>query len=555
MRARTVRRRRCARAQAAVDGARAAKEEALRGGRGDARDAEARSFEDVCGGALQRWIVERLRELGFERPTEVQSAAFEVVLGEARADAVVHAQTGSGKTLAYLVPLLNTIDLSRSALQALIVVPTQELGVQVYRLARRIAAGFAATPGAKAEMVREAGQGAAGSADSSDGDDDASFEEALGLSAEDAENGDETHEVKMGSTYYVLPLFDQGDLRRQKLQIRHAGPRILVATPRRLVEVAQSGRLQLHTLRFLVVDEFDASLEDADTTRALQSVLMASTVSSALEKQIAGTLVTDATASAASGLQQSETEVAQRGDGVAAAVAQMRRAQRQTMLVSATVPQHRHFLKQCVAERWTNESVQHIYLSADTPVPARLRHFYVVCERKKKLAALHAVISTSHPAAALVFVHRSRDVVKIAASLERKLASAAAERDIPGSIVAHLSENMSAAERRANLLAFREGSSAVMVSTSVAARGLDIPQISHVIHVDLPDSAQEYLHRSGRAGRLGRVGDVVSLCDQGELFVVDRFANQLGVEFIEATTKALKRWRQSREEEEEEQEA
>jgi len=530
------------------------------------------TFANVSGGQIQKWIVDRLHVLGFDVPTEVQRAAFDVVLNKPRKDAVVHAQTGSGKTLAYLVPLLNSIDLSRSAVQALVVVPTQELGVQVYRLARRISAGYSSVsidesndssgnvPHTEVDFFPEIN--AHGDEDGeSEGEAEASTaqKELEDTELDETSFGEDNAKSRTGSnsSHYVLPLFEQGDLRRQKLQLRHAGPRVLVATPNRLVEVARSGRLQLHTLQFLVVDEFDASLADVETTRALQNVLMASTVSTSLEKQFSGAVVTDATLAPSSirtPSQDHDEERSSHNRSIPATVAQFRRSQRQTMLVSATVPQHRHFLKQCIAERWTNESVQHVYLSADTPVPERLRHLYLVCDRRKKLSALSAVILKCAPSAALVFVHNSRNVPSIAAKVQRALARKSASSDLEdrsghnenggaADRVAFLSEDMSVGDRRSNLAEFREGRAAVMVSTSVAARGLDIPHISHVIHVDLPDSADEYLHRSGRAGRLGRTGDVISICDEGELFLVGRFGNKLGVEFQEATGKRLVEWR------------
>ena len=103
------------------------------------------TFREIFQGRLPDWLLTRLEELGFATPTLVQRQALEVILddggGDAKSDAVLHAQTGSGKTLAFLLPLLALVDPSRSAVQGLVVVPTRELGLQVAGVAKRLAAG------------------------------------------------------------------------------------------------------------------------------------------------------------------------------------------------------------------------------------------------------------------------------------------------------------------------------------------------------------------------------------------------------------------------------
>lgn len=113
------------------------------GGRDPGRGAggSETTFREAFDGRLPRWLLARLEELGFATPTLVQRQALEVILGDGRNDAVLHAQTGSGKTLAFLLPLFALVDPSRSAVQGLVVVPTRELGLQVAGVAKRLAAG------------------------------------------------------------------------------------------------------------------------------------------------------------------------------------------------------------------------------------------------------------------------------------------------------------------------------------------------------------------------------------------------------------------------------
>ncbi|CAN0239310.1 unnamed protein product, partial [Hapterophycus canaliculatus] len=99
------------------------------------------TFRELYGDRLPDWLLTRLEQLGFATPTLVQRQALEVILGDDRNDAVLHAQTGSGKTLAFLLPLFALVNPSRSAVQGLVVVPTRELGLQVAGVAKRLAAG------------------------------------------------------------------------------------------------------------------------------------------------------------------------------------------------------------------------------------------------------------------------------------------------------------------------------------------------------------------------------------------------------------------------------
>ena len=74
----------------------------------------------------------------------------------------------------------------------------------------------------------------------------------------------------------------------------------------------------------------------------------------------------------------------------------------------------------------------------------------------------------------------------------------------------------------------------MLVATQLAARGLDVPECSHVFLFDVPDSAEDYLHAAGRTARIGRSGRVTVLLAEKERFVLQRIANALGIEFEDA---------------------
>lgn len=431
------------------------------------------TFESAFSDRLPKWLLPRLTLLGFLHPTPVQAAALPLALPSLTSkgrDVVIHAQTGSGKTLAYLLPAIASIDPTRASTQALFIVPTQELGMQVYKLLRRLVSPY----------------GHAGNGKNNDNGDD---------NDDDARGNDLVESAQ--SSFPVLPMLDQADLRRQKLQLRQAAPRAVVGNPHRIAALVNSGRLRLDLLKVLVVDEFDACLKDTTTINALQTILSV------------------------------------RG----------REGPRQTILVSATVPQHRHFLRQCVRQRWTQPDIKHIWVEEKSGerVPPSLTHWYAVCDGQKKLAALRALLvklnagngsgegTTRFMIRAIVFLMPSRQIEDIVDALNRSLEQCYGAH--MANAVVGLTNDLSIVHRRGIMDRFRAGEARVLICTDFAARGLDIPDITHIFHFDLPTDPDSYLHRAGRAGRQGRPGSSVVLVTPGEQFVIRRTENALGIEF------------------------
>nr|AAG34886.1 putative chloroplast RNA helicase VDL' isoform 8 [Nicotiana tabacum] len=106
--------------------------------RTETKDSSTATPRELCHGHVPEHVIRRVEEVGYVIPTEVQLLALPFLYSGR--DCVLHAQTGSGKTLAYLLQMLSVIDSQRSAVQALIVVPTRELGMQVTKVARTLAA-------------------------------------------------------------------------------------------------------------------------------------------------------------------------------------------------------------------------------------------------------------------------------------------------------------------------------------------------------------------------------------------------------------------------------
>lgn len=188
---------------------------------------------------------------------------------------------------------------------------------------------------------------------------------------------------------------------------------------------------------------------------------------------------------------------------------------RQTIFASATISPE----VQDVARRWMNEP---LHLKAEGPLklPTSLTHGYLVVEERDKLDAIRRMLHAFEPKAALAFVNDARRIGELVSKLSFK-----------GLRVAALQGGANKLERSEVLKDFRAGKIQLLLATEVAARGLDIPDLTHVFNLDLPTDADHYLHRAGRTGRGGKPGTVVSVVTERERFVIDKFAQALGIPF------------------------
>jgi len=187
-------------------------------------------------------------------------------------------------------------------------------------------------------------------------------------------------------------------------------------------------------------------------------------------------------------------------------------------------------------------------------MPPTLQHGYVVCATKElKMAALRRLLkkltaaaetttsptttATTHPKKILIFCDTIRPMEEMAQAIahdfsgvcyqEGKTTEDDESPSPPMVSVLRMEESLS--QRAGATDAFRSDSNPLtfLLTGDLAARGLDIAGITHVIHFDVPPNADTYLHRSGRAGRLGRKGQVLSIITPEQEFVLERLANAL----------------------------
>jgi len=263
------------------------------------------------------------------------------------------------------------------------------------------------------------------------------------------------------------------NLERQIDNLRKNKPDIAVGNPNRLLVLAKKRIIKFNSLRYLVLDEADrlASDEMTDDTSQLCSIIRRSI----------------------------------KGNGniplIAACSATMNKKCREKLL---SILGGREQLKIEFVESEDNEILRD-----------KIEHWAIFSEKRRKdqtLRSLLAALKTKKKRIkALVFTSRGDEASFVLAHLQHHQVKAAGlfgkagKKAIPG------------AERKAALDSFRQGSIETLVSTDLAGRGLDIPDITHVIALDVPSDTEVYIHRCGRTGRAGKRGVMITIGDETQM--------------------------------------
>jgi ATP-dependent RNA helicase RhlE len=184
---------------------------------------------------------------------------------------------------------------------------------------------------------------------------------------------------------------------------------------------------------------------------------------------------------------------------------------RQTLLFSATMPDE---VRALTRELTRNAAT----VQVDRPAPATtVSHAVYPVEGHRKTDLLRVLLDRLDTGSVLVFTrtkHRTR-------RLASQLAAA-------GHATVSLQGNLSQAQRQRAITAFRDGSARILVATDIAARGIDVSTVSHVINYDVPDTVDAYVHRSGRTGRAERTGDAFTFAAREDEAAVRAIERTLG---------------------------
>jgi len=344
-----------------------------------------------------------LGAMGYAEPTAVQREAIPPLL--AGRDVVGQAQTGTGKTAAFGVPIVERLDPTLHAVQAIVLTPTRELANQVAAELTQICAGS-------------------------------------GLRVAAVYGG-----VRMGPQLAALA----------------GGAQIVVGTPGRVQDHMARGTLRLDRVRVAILDEADEMLDIGfkdDMERILRRTPR----------------------------------------------------DRQTALYSATMPP---FIRRMI-RLYMREPV-YVQIQPESATVEIIEQVYYEVGERDKPRALVELLEGLHLTRVLVFRRTQIGVDRLASTLERRGISA-----LP--IHGGLRQN----ERDRVMEQFKAGELRVLVATNVAARGIDIHEVSHVVNYDFPQSTEEYIHRIGRTGRAGREGTAVTFVSEWDFQDFAQLCEELG---------------------------
>jgi ATP-dependent RNA helicase DeaD len=187
---------------------------------------------------------------------------------------------------------------------------------------------------------------------------------------------------------------------------------------------------------------------------------------------------------------------------------------RQTALFSATMPGAiRGMVKRHM------RSPHYLTVESEAPTVDTVEQVYYRVDGRDKTRALQALIDAEDDPLAIVFRRTKHGATKLHRQLERE-----------GYKAALLHGGKSQSQRTKTLAGFAKGRSRILVATNVASRGLDIPNVSHVVNYDLPEDAETYVHRIGRTARAGKDGVAATLVGEAEVREFDKIQRSLPVQ-------------------------
>ncbi|MBN2142995.1 MAG: DEAD/DEAH box helicase [Candidatus Aureabacteria bacterium] len=327
-------------------------------------------------------ILDMLDTMNFKIPTPIQHKAIPPIT---RGDDIIGiAQTGTGKTLAFGIPMVQSLAQKKG--QALILVPTRELAIQVDNSLKEIADRFSLN---RSVLIGGASM---------------------------------THQMD--------------SLKKN--------PRIFIATPGRLMDHLERRSLSLSGVRIVILDEADRML-DMGFVRAIERIL------------------------------------------------KMVPRERQTLLFSATMPEA--VMK--IASAHMKLPI-HLEIAPSGTAAERVTQELFILKKELKNQLLQRILN-EYKGSILIFSRTKHGAAKITRTIRTF-----------GHKVAEIHSNKTLGQRRHALEGFKSGIFRVLVATDIAARGIDVAGIELVVNYDLPDDAENYVHRIGRTGRAGHEGHAIS---------------------------------------------
>ncbi len=341
---------------------------------------------------LSTEVLNAISQKGFEKPTAIQALTIPHLL-ENRSNVIAQAQTGTGKTAAFGLPLVEKIDVKKRTIQALILVPTRELALQV---------------------------------------------------------ASEIESLKGKKAIQIVPIYGGQSIEVQLRKLKRTA-HIVVGTPGRIIDHLKRRTVSFDQIDHLILDEADEMLN--------------------------------------MGFIEDMEEIMRHTN-----------PDKRTLLFSATMPTR---IKK-LAKKYIND-FKLIRAQSETLTPGTTEHFYYEVPAAHKLDALCRLIDFQENFYGLIFCRTRKDAAQVADQLAEQGYKAEA---IHGEI--------SQGQRERSLKRFKSRKVNILVATDVAARGIDVQNLTHVVNFAIPQDADSYIHRIGRTGRAGKTGIAITLVTKSE---------------------------------------
>ncbi len=356
-------------------------------------------------------INKAIEDLGFVTPMPIQQEAIPTILYN-DINLIALAQTGTGKTAAFGLPITNKVDFESTDIQALVLCPTRELCIQI------------------------------------------------------------ANDLKKYSKYIasarITPVYGGASIELQIKELKR-NPQIVVATPGRLNDLLQRKKIDISTIKYLVLDEADEML-NMGFKDDLDFILGATS------------------------------------------------EYKNTYLFSATMPKE----VEQIAKQYIENPVR-IQIGERNQGSDNVQHFYYLVHQKDRYLALKRIADFYPNIYGIIFCRTKVETQEVADMLIKD-----------GYNADSLHGDLSQAQRDHVMSRFRLGNIQMLVATDVAARGLDVNNLTHVINYELPDELEQYVHRSGRTGRADKQGISVAIINLKEKHKIKKLEKVLKKEIVKA---------------------
>lgn len=349
-----------------------------------------------------------LSDLQISEPTDIQKKVIPVFLNN-KQDLVALAKTGTGKTIAFGLPLLQLIDAEKNFIQALVLVPTRELGQQIYNNLMLFASN--------------------------------------------------TPEISIAVICGGIPIKPQIDRLKSTTHI-------IVATPGRLTDLVKRDAVDIKNISYFILDEAD------EMVSALKDGL----------------------------------------DSIIKVIPKKRRTLLFTATMSGAINQ--------LINNYMSNNVINIEVDMSTLGHQGIDHQYVIVDPIEKLEVLLHFLNSKEGQRGIIFCKTKAAVNKLAKNLAINKFSSGA---IHGSLTQGIRDRI--------MGQFREGYLDILIATDLAARGIDVKEITYVVNYHLPDTYEAYVHRSGRSARAGAKGLSLTILQKEEIKDISDFEKELGIVF------------------------